>query len=114
VAEGKKFKLMKQSKIFIFPSYHEGFAQVICEAMACELPVVAYDLPGYKEWYGNDITYVKKKDLNSLLNVTLTLLEDDTFRREIGKKAKKRVKQYDWNKLARKEIYIITQKIFNS
>lgn len=114
VSEEEKFKLMKQSKIFIFPSYHEGFAQVICEAMACKLPVVAYDLPGYKEWYGNDVTYVKKRDMNSLLNATLTLLEDDTLRREMGEKALKRVKQYDWNKLAKKEIDIITQKLFNS
>lgn len=114
VAEEKKFKLMKQSKMLIFPSYHEGFAQVICEAMACALPVVAYDLPCYKEWYGDDVTYVKKRDLNSLLDVTLALLEDGTLRREIGERALKRVKQYDWNKLAKKEIDVITQKIFKS
>jgi len=111
VSEESKFELMKQSKIFIFPSYYEGFAQVICEAMACKLPVVAYDLPGYKEWYGNDVTYVKKGDVNSLLNATLTLLEDDTLLRVMGEKGIKRVKKYDWNKLAKKELDIMTQNL---
>ncbi len=114
VAEREKFRLMKQSRLFIFPSYHEGFAQVICEAMACGLPVIAYDLPCYKEWYGDNVTYVRKKDLNSLVKVTLGLLEDDALRREMGEKALKSVKQYDWNKLAKKEIGFITQRIFNS
>ena len=114
VAEREKIMLMKQSKLFIFPSYSEGFAQVICEAMACGLPVIAYDLPCYREWYGDNVTYARRKDLNSLMSATLSLLEDDVLRREIGEKALKRVRQYDWDKLAKKEMDFIVKKIFNS
>lgn len=40
VSEEIKYRLLRQSKIFIFPSYWESFAQTVCEAMACGLPVI--------------------------------------------------------------------------
>jgi glycosyltransferase involved in cell wall biosynthesis len=39
-------ELLLQSKIFIHASSREGFSVVMVEAMACELPVVAYHVPG--------------------------------------------------------------------
>ena len=38
---------MKSSKLFIFPSYEEGWGISITEAMACGLAVVCYDLKAY-------------------------------------------------------------------
>ena len=48
VPESDKFALLKTGKLFLFPSYEEGWGIAICEAMACGLPVVAYDLPAYR------------------------------------------------------------------
>lgn len=49
VDDETKYKLVKESKICLFPSYLEGWAIVPQEALACGLPVVAYDLPVYEE-----------------------------------------------------------------
>ncbi|MFA5993696.1 MAG: glycosyltransferase family 4 protein [Parcubacteria group bacterium] len=45
ISSDKKFDYLRQSKVFIFPSYYESFGQVALEAMANGLPVIAYDLP---------------------------------------------------------------------
>ncbi len=37
-------KELKQADVFLFPSYTEGFANALLEAMACGLPVIAGDV----------------------------------------------------------------------
>lgn len=108
----EKYKLLKESKIFVFPSYDESFAMAVCEAMSCGLPVIAYDLPDYKNWYGNDIFYVRKGDVHGLTKVTLALLKDKVFRRSMGKKAQESVKKYTWGNIAKYELKVISHRLF--
>jgi glycosyltransferase involved in cell wall biosynthesis len=43
--EDNPYKYLKHSGVFVFPSLYEGFGNVIVEAMASGVPVVAYDAP---------------------------------------------------------------------
>ncbi len=54
---------MNRSDVFILPSFYEGFALVVIEAMACGCKAVCTDIPGIKEYYdlklpGHDIEFV--------------------------------------------------------
>lgn len=109
-----KYRLLKESKVFVFPSYAEGFAQVVCEAMACGLPVIAYDLPEYKEWYGEHIAYVQTGDLNDLLHKTLQLLRNKKLRDEMGRKGVMRAKNYSWDSVSEYELEVITRTLIHS
>jgi glycosyltransferase involved in cell wall biosynthesis len=53
-----KYRFMKSSKVFIFPSYEEGLSLTIMEALACDLPVIAWDLPVYKTVFQDRIITV--------------------------------------------------------
>ena len=46
--------LLKKADIFLFPSYTEGFANALLEAMAVGLPVVATDVGANQEMLGPD------------------------------------------------------------
>lgn len=45
------YSLLKSSKVFVFPSHEEGWGIAVCEAMAAGLPIVAYDLAPFREFF---------------------------------------------------------------
>lgn len=49
VSKEEKYRLLKSSKLFVFFSYDESFPISFLEAIACRLPIVAYDLEIYKD-----------------------------------------------------------------
>jgi glycosyltransferase involved in cell wall biosynthesis len=76
VSEEEKFRLFKASRVFLMPSRQESWGIVIAEALACDVPVVAYDLPAYRPIFGGLIDYVpsfdfevfKTKSLEAIMN----------------------------------------------
>ncbi len=42
---------MNESDLFVLPSFYEGFALVVIEALACGCKAVCTDIPGIKEYY---------------------------------------------------------------
>jgi glycosyltransferase involved in cell wall biosynthesis len=92
----EKFQIIKQSRLLIFPSYYESFGMVILEAMACGLPVVAYDLPVYRGIFVQGMLTVKIKDMRALSNLVLDLLEDDKKRQALSFSALELSRGFSW------------------
>lgn len=61
----EKFKLLKSSRLFLMPSNYESWGIVIGEALASDLPVVAYDLPPYRPIFGSLLHYAPPFDLHA-------------------------------------------------
>ncbi len=95
-------EVLNQIDIFIAPSIaNESFGVAVVEAMACEIPVVATDVDGFKEVMNNNVTgyIVKRKDINSIAYALEKLMSSSETRKIIGKNGRKRViENYDWNK----------------
>jgi glycosyltransferase involved in cell wall biosynthesis len=85
----------------------EGFGLSVIEAMACEVPVVTTHWNGYTDtvterktgflartcWKDGDV-WINQKDL---VQACACLIEDESLRYEMGKKARNKVKQnYTW------------------
>jgi glycosyltransferase involved in cell wall biosynthesis len=65
VSEEEKFRLMKSSRLFLMPSHYESWGIVIGEALACKVPVVAYDIEAYRPIFGNFLRYVPPFDVEA-------------------------------------------------
>lgn len=102
----EKFTMLKSSKLFLCPSYYESFAIVIAEAMACGLPVIAYNLPIYNDIYGTNITTVPLGDIDKFADAVLNLLNNSNLMKIFGAIGKKFVQQYDWNSVSKIELEI--------
>ena len=89
---------MKQADIFVLPSLSEGFPNVILEAMACGLPIVASRVGGIPDIITNNHSgyMVEVKDTNDIANKIILLLQDDTLRKKITDNNRQIVKKYSW------------------
>ncbi len=87
--------------IAVFPSVWESFGVSNLEAAACEVPQVASDMGGFKEIIENGITgfLVEPKNPQAIAEKIISLIEDVSLRRKIGKNAREKIiRDFDWNK----------------
>lgn len=72
--------------IFVLPSYREGFGNVLIEAAAMKVPVIATDIPGCRDAVRNNETgfLVKAQDTNSLQAALEKFITDADLREKFG------------------------------
>lgn len=106
----EKYKILKQSKIFLFPSTYESFGIVALEAMACGLPVVAYDLPEFKYIFPRGIVKVPVGEIQRFASAVVDLLDNGEKYSDLSKNAYEFSKDKDWSSVGA-EILNIFQKV---
>jgi glycosyltransferase involved in cell wall biosynthesis len=94
------YKTIKTGKIFFAPSHEEGWGIALCEAMACRLPVVAYDLPVYDRIYGGAFSPVKCFNTKEMAKSIVHVLDDKSKYNQLQKAGKECSEKYDWGKIA--------------
>jgi glycosyltransferase involved in cell wall biosynthesis len=107
LSEERKCETLQSSIIFVYPSYQESWGAVVAEAMACGLPVVAYDLPVYKEVFEDKLVTVPLGDVDSMAKQVIFLLENPDVAKKIGEKGREFVRRYDWNRVAEQELSVM-------
>jgi glycosyltransferase involved in cell wall biosynthesis len=96
----------KSADICVFPSRHEGFGLVILEAMASGIPVIASDIPSFREIIsdGIDGRLFKTEDTDALSKAVIALYQEPHLRKEFSRNAFKKAKRYSWENVADKYI----------
>ncbi len=107
LSDSEAFGILKSAKVFIFPSYEEGFGIAVLEAIACGLPVVAYNLPVYREIFGDQLVSVPLGSIDSISQRVRSLLENPELARKIGDAGICVAKEYDWDAIANREQSLI-------
>jgi glycosyltransferase involved in cell wall biosynthesis len=98
----KIYSIMKQSCIFVFPSYEEGFGIAIAEALACAKPVVAWDLPVYRELFGDVISTVTIGNHQTFADSICELLRDTKTgaNTDLTLRGNERARRYSWTSVS--------------
>ena len=88
--------------IFAFPSLYEPAGLAVCEAMSCELPVVASRVGGIPEIVGDYGVYTKPKDCESIRDGLRYVMENEKeVRRIVALGRKRMIRQHDWDRIAK-------------
>lgn len=92
-----------RSSILVQPSRTEGFGLVLVEAMACGLPVVAFDCengPRSLITDGEDGFLIPSYDIEMFADRLMRLMDDEKLRTEMGEKGILKSKKYHISKIA--------------
>jgi glycosyltransferase involved in cell wall biosynthesis len=106
VSERDKFLTMQRSRIFISPSYEEGWGIAIAEAIVCGLEVVSYDLAAYKFFEGHLIK-VEKGNSRKMAEAAADLIEKRMKIKTAYSKLNMVQSILDWKDVANKELRVI-------
>lgn len=96
------YKFMARAHVFVLSSWFEGFPNVVLEAMACGLPVIASRGPTAAEeiiTHGENGLLVHPGDEHSLAKAMLRLLGDRELRGKFERNGKERVREFSLEKI---------------
>lgn len=108
VFEEDKPALLAGARVFVLPSYWEGFGLDVLSAMACGVPVVVSDVGSLPEVVGSAGILVDPNSPESICGGIIKVLSADSvgYNRLI-KEGLNRVKKFSWEKTARETLKVI-------
>jgi glycosyltransferase involved in cell wall biosynthesis len=99
--------LFHRSVFFVYPSLYEGFGLPPLEAMASGVPVITSNTTSLPEVCGNAALYVDPYDEKDITDKMSCLLNDPALRLYYQKKSLEHVKQFTWERSARRFLEIM-------
>ena len=103
IPDHEKVDFLSNCDLFAYPSLMEGFGFPPMEALACKTPVIASDIPVFRELLAEGVILVKPtarhfaKEIINLVNAPGKL-------EEYRQKGYEQVRKYTWEKTAAKTI----------
>ena len=89
--------------IFVTYSYaSEGFGLTPIEAIACGTPVICSSMVAYKEVLQDNAIFVPPRNPQQLARELVKLINDDSKREDLIKKAQIFIKRYSWDSVGKK------------
>ncbi|MDH7508532.1 MAG: glycosyltransferase family 4 protein [Methanomassiliicoccales archaeon] len=100
VSEEKKHDLLSRCKIFVMPSLIESYGIAAAEGMAYGKPVVGSKTGGLPDVIGEAGILVEPRNARELASSINALLANENLRRDLGRKARERAKEFSWDRAA--------------
>ena len=107
VTEEELETLYQEASFFVSASLYEGFGFPPLEAMVRGCATLVSDIDIFKETSQDAAIYCNPYDMDDIANKMLLLIENEQLKQTLKLKGKQRVKEFTWEKTARKtyEVY---------
>ncbi len=106
VGDDELYGLYKNARVFVFPSFYEGFGLPPLEAMASGVPVVVSRTASLPEVCGDAAIYVDPHDPLDIARGIIRVLGEDSLRNELVGKGLVRAAGFSWKASAEKHMKI--------
>ena len=94
-------KTLSKADIFIFPSQSEGLPNVILEAMASSLPIIASRITAIPELVQDHLNGLlhAPENVRELTENLKKLIQNDNLRKSMGQKSREIAQKYNWDEI---------------
>ncbi|MCR3757949.1 glycosyltransferase family 4 protein [Clostridium felsineum] len=92
--------LYKNARVFVYPSFYEGFGLPPLEAMSYSVPCAVSDRSSIPEVVGDAALTFNPNNINEIAVSINELLEKDDLRNDLLHKSLYRIEKFSWNKCA--------------
>lgn len=106
ITDEELIQLYNLCKLFVFPSWHEGFGLPVLEAMSCGAPVICSKTSSLPEVIGLEDALFDPFDQVAIHNKMKLALEDGAFRTNLRKHGLQRARQFSWDESAKRAIEV--------
>ncbi|GHZ26237.1 glycosyl transferases group 1 family protein [Vibrio cholerae] len=106
VEQNELVALYNLCKLYVFPSWHEGFGLPALEAMSCGAPVIGANTTSLPEVIGLADALFDPMDIIQINQKMLYALTDSSFRTQLCEHATLQTKKFSWDITASKAIEV--------
>lgn len=114
VPHEKVAEYYQKSDVFVLPSLNEGMSNVILEALASGIPVMATDTGGTRELLSDGVNgfIVRMRDADDLAEKIEKMILKPELQQNMGEESRKLAEQLSWEKVAGEYVDLYT-KVYN-
>lgn len=105
VRDEELVQLYNLCKLYVFPSWHEGFGLPALEAMACGAPVIGANTTSLPEVIGLEEALFDPFDVASISERVARALEDEAFHARLRRHGLQQAKKFSWDETAKRTIF---------
>ena len=106
VTDEELIQLYNLCKLFVFPSWHEGFGLPALEAMACGAPVIGANTSSLPEVIGLDAALFDPLDVEAIATKISRALQDEVFRTTLRDHGLQQAQRFSWDESAKRAIAV--------
>ncbi|MDD3887377.1 MAG: glycosyltransferase family 1 protein [Patescibacteria group bacterium] len=109
IDEKDKTVLYSLAKLFVYPSFYEGFGFPPLEAMSAGCPVVTSNVGSLSEVCEKAAILVDPYNVNEIFEAMKQGLEDEKLREHLIAEGKRQVLKFDWMKCAKETLNVFNR-----
>ncbi len=106
VSSDDKVRLLRGARLFIFPSFYEGFGLSILEAMREGTPVITSNVSAMPEVAGSAAELIDPSRPDSIAAAIKKVISDKILRSEMIRKGKAQEEMFSWDKCVRETLRV--------
>jgi glycosyltransferase involved in cell wall biosynthesis len=107
LSDRERYVAMRQAKVFVLPSFYEGFGMTILEAFALGVPVATSNISSMPEVAGEAAVYFNPAKVSEIKSAISKILFDKSLSDSLIQQGTTRLSLFGWEKCAKETLVVL-------